>query len=206
MTASLRYLLLDLDGVLADYDRDVRIDTLAQLTGSSSAAVRAAIYESGIEEAGDAGELDAQAYLDALGHALGTPVTADNWTMARRAATRVRTDMLALIASLADRIEPGLLTNNGWLMAQQLPAIAPALFPLFAGRAFCAAQFGAAKPAAAAYRGCLAALGAPASETLFVDDSLTNVEGARAAGLHAHHFVDLERFRQELAARGLRFD
>lgn len=204
--SSIRCVLLDMDGVLADYDRDVRIETLARLAGSTPAAVRSAIYGSGIEEAGDAGTLDAQAYLDALSRELGVPITVANWTAARRAATRVRTDTLALVEALEDQVTLGLLTNNGWLMAQQLPAIAPALFPLFAGRSFCAAQFGAAKPAPAAYQGCLAMLGARPAETLFVDDSATNVTGALAAGLQGHHFVDLVQFRRLLVEHGLRVD
>ncbi|KRE96638.1 hypothetical protein ASG87_16055 [Frateuria sp. Soil773] len=199
----MRCVLFDLDGVLVDYDRDVRVGTLARLTGRTSAAVRAAIYASGIEEDADAGVLDAQAYLDALGRELDTVVVAADWTAARRAATRARSEVLALAASLADRAAPGLLTNNGWLMAQQLPAIVPELFPLFAGRAFCAAQFGAAKPAEQAYLRCLQALDALPQATLFVDDNPANVEGARAAGLHAHRFTDAAGLRQALAGFGL---
>lgn len=40
-------------------------------------------------------------------------------------------------------------------------------------------------------------------ETLFIDDSLVNVEGARAAGLRAHHFVDPKSLEAELVSRGL---
>ena len=44
------------------------------------------------------------------------------------------------------------------------------------------------KPDPRAYELCLHALGANASEALFVDDSLRNVEGARGVGLDALHF------------------
>ena len=203
MNEPLHCVLFDLDGVLADYDRQARVTHLAALLGATSAAVHAAIYESGIEEAGDSGALDTDAYLAALGDRLGSPVPVHAWVEARRIATRARPDVLELAARLHGRVALGLLTNNGHLMAEALPNIVPELFPLFAGRAYAAARFGAAKPAAPAYLGCLAEIGATPARTLFIDDSLANVEGARAAGLHAHHFQDLARLRQTLLAFGL---
>ncbi|MDE2412243.1 MAG: HAD family phosphatase [Sphingomonadales bacterium] len=38
---------------------------------------------------------------------------------------------------------------------------------------------------------------------LFVDDSLPNVESARACGWHAHHFTDAAGLERELSAHGL---
>ena len=203
MQAPPRCVLFDLDGVLADYDRQARVAHLAASIGATAADVHAAIYASGIEEAGDSGALDAAAYLAALADYLGRPVPADAWVAARRIATRVRPDVLELAGRLRGRATLGLLTNNGLLMAETLPRIVPDLFPLFAGRAYAAAQFGAAKPAAAAYLGCLAELGATPSRTLFIDDSAANVDGARAAGLHAHHYQDLAGLERALLVFGL---
>lgn len=42
------------------------------------------------------------------------------------------------------------------------------------------------------------------AETLFIDDAMVNVEGARAQGLQAHHFVDAALLAADLAERGLR--
>jgi HAD superfamily hydrolase (TIGR01509 family) len=201
---TIRCVLFDLDGVLADYDRDVRVITLARHLDRSAEAVRAAIYDSGIEEAADAGLLDARAYLDALGHELDCLVEAEAWADARRAATRIRPSMLALAGALQARgITVAVLSNNGMLMAQRWPAIVPALFPLFDGRAFCSAQLGAAKPAPAAYLRCLEALVMPPPAALFVDDNAANVDGARAAGLAGHHFVGRPALERALAGLGL---
>lgn len=41
--------------------------------------------------------------------------------------------------------------------------------------------------------------------TLFIDDSLANVEGARAAGWQAVHFTDAVKLEQDLKALGLSF-
>lgn len=203
MSGRLRCVLFDLDDVLVDYDRGERVRQLASAIGSTPQAVHAAIYESGIEEAGDSGALSAPAYLDALGAHLGRPVSAQAWTEARRAATRIRPDVLALAASLDSALTLALLTNNGVLMAEQLPRIVPALFPLFAGRAFASAEFGARKPDTRVYTACMARLGMPPEATLFVDDQEANVDGARRAGLHGHHYRDLAGLRESLASSGL---
>lgn len=191
----LRCVLFDLDDVLVDYDRSIRVGRLAQAIGRTPEAVHAAIYESGIEDAADRGELTTPAYLDALGTQLGRTVSIDAWTTARRAATQVRPDVLALARRLALRMPVALLTNNGVLMAQQLAQVVPELFPLFAGRAFASAEFGASKPEPRVYTACLERLGASPEATLFVDDSEANVQGALLAGLQAHHYRDLAGLR-----------
>jgi putative hydrolase of the HAD superfamily len=196
--------LFDLDGVLADYDRGMRVEVLARHLGRPAEAVRAAIYDSGIEDAADAGRLDTPAYLSALGRELGCTVPADAWVEARRAATRPRPAMLELAGELHGKgVMVAVLSNNGTLMAERWPAIVPALFPLFEGRAFCSARLGAAKPSTAAYLRCLEALAIPPAAALFVDDNVANVDGAREAGMAGHRFVDLDDLRQVLERCGL---
>lgn len=60
-----------------------------------------------------------------------------------------------------------------------------------------------AKPDPAIYRHAEARFGLPGSAMLFVDDSLANVESARACGWHAHHFLHAEGLEAELRSRGL---
>jgi putative hydrolase of the HAD superfamily len=57
-----------------------------------------------------------------------------------------------------------------------------------------------AKPEAAIYELCAQRLGLDVSECLMVDDSYTNCEGARAAGMEAIHFKDFDQFKTELEA------
>lgn len=59
------------------------------------------------------------------------------------------------------------------------------------------------KPDAAIYRLAVERFGLEPHEALFVDDSLPNVEGARAVGLHAHHFVDEPTLRRALESYDL---
>jgi putative hydrolase of the HAD superfamily len=74
---------------------------------------------------------------------------------------------------------------------------------LFGTNVYSSAAFGAAKPAAQTYLRCLEQLGAPAAETLFVDDSESNVSGAIDAGLQGYKFVSAAHLLDELQRRGL---
>lgn len=40
-----------------------------------------------------------------------------------------------------------------------------------------------------------------AETTLFIDDNLRNIEGARAIGMHTHHFISPERLEDDLRER-----
>jgi HAD superfamily hydrolase (TIGR01509 family) len=62
---------------------------------------------------------------------------------------------------------------------------------------------GVLKPSPEIFALLLERFGLTAAATLFVDDAAVNVEGARAAGLQAHHFVDARTLDAELVARGL---
>ncbi len=60
-----------------------------------------------------------------------------------------------------------------------------------------------AKPDPAIYALAEARFGLAPQAMLFVDDSLPNIESARACGWHGHHFIDAEGLRANLLERGL---
>ncbi len=65
------------------------------------------------------------------------------------------------------------------------------------------ALFGAVKPAAQAYLGCIDKPGATPAQPLFIDASETNVQGARDAGLHARCFTDVDTLERDLRSFGV---
>ncbi len=69
--AEIALILFDLNGVLYQYDRAARIGALAAVSGRAPQAIKAAIWDSGFEDSGDAGTIDAQAYLRGFGAAIG---------------------------------------------------------------------------------------------------------------------------------------
>lgn len=196
-------LLFDLDGVLAHYEHAPRLRALAERTGASEAAVAEALFESGLEREADLGRIDTDGVLVTLGERLGVPVSLDDCLAARAAAMRANDAVLALAGAAARRARLAILTNNGLMLRDHFETICPPLAPLFAGRVFCSAQFGLAKPEPELFRRCLAQLGVAPEEALFFDDKPDNAKGARRAGLRAHTYRDEAGLRAHLAAYDL---
>lgn len=193
--------LFDLDGVLAHYDHGPRLRTLAERCGASFEAVATELFDSGLERAADLGDYDAEGQMQELSRRLGVPVSVQDGVAARAASMVADAETLAL--ALAVRAEVAILTNNGLLLRDHLPEICPPLFPRFADRVYCSAQFRLAKPDPEIYRRCVAALGFVPAQALFIDDKPENAEGARSAGLKAFHFRHAAGLRAELLALDL---
>jgi glucose-1-phosphatase len=60
-------IIFDMNDVLYSYDRSVRIAHIARICVEPAAAVAEAIWESGFEDRGDSGVMDADAYLSGFG-------------------------------------------------------------------------------------------------------------------------------------------
>lgn len=201
MTPSL--VLFDPDGVLVEYDRPARLRHLGDTLGHSAGRVREALFDSGLEARYDAGLIDTADYLHALGAALGATIDRPLWTAARAVAMRIPETTLDGLDIASRHCDVAILTNNGPLLGDVLPQAAPALFPRFTGRVLCSGALGGLKPDPRVYLEALHRLGHAPSRTLFLDDVVANVEGARKAGLHAEHVTVPGDFTTQLAAYGL---
>ncbi len=202
MSGAPAVVLFDLDGVLAHYDHAPRLRLLAQRCGAGVEAVSQALFESGLEHDADLGLHDAQGQVDELARRLGVPVSLEDCVAARRASMRADAAVLALAARIARRARIAILTNNNLLLRDHLPAICPPLFPLFEGRVFCSAQYRLAKPDPAIFLRCLAEFGVAPAQAFFIDDKRENADGARRAGLRAHHYRGLAALQDDLREAG----
>ena len=109
-------ILLDLNGVLYHYDREVRVHALASTSHLSPASIKAAIWDSGFEDRGDAGAFDAEAYLRGFGAAIGRDLSETEWVTALRAAITPIPEALALVRRIRTNITCAVLTNNNLLV------------------------------------------------------------------------------------------
>lgn len=202
-TPPLRLVLLDFDGVLAHYSRPARLAHLARVAGCTPARVSKILFDSGLERAYDSGTLDTADYLERLGAGIGNTIDADAWIAARVAGAQADPLAMDLVASIAATVQVGVLTNNGALMLDAIPRIVAPLFPMLEGRVLCSGVLGVRKPDRAIFEHALAHFGVRAQDTLFVDDLFVNVQGARAAGLHADTVVDARSMRTVIRRYGL---
>ncbi|WP_305817395.1 HAD family hydrolase [Photobacterium leiognathi] len=75
-------------------------------------------------------------------------------------------------------------------------------WPLFDG-AIVSADVGMLKPQPEIYHSLLNKFELIASETVFIDDMLYNVEGAKSVGMHAIQFEDIDQCEKDLISLGL---
>ena len=199
---AVRHLLLDLAGVLCEFDSAARLERLAAVSSLETAEVDERLYGSGIVDRCDRGELDAAGIRGVLREQLG--LECDDLELARLWASAFTPDdqVLDVIDDVAPGVTRTLLTNNDALLRDALPLVLPAVHTRIAIPLF-SATTRATKPSPAAYAAALAVLGAAPSDVLFVDDSQANVDGASRMGIATVHFTSAEALRSELANAGL---
>lgn len=184
-SSRIQHVLFDFDGVLAHYRHELRIGHLARHSGAPHEHVRAVLFGSGLETAYDGGAVSTEEYLSRLGEGLACHIDVETWIGARMAGSTAIEAVLNQIEALDPALELGVLTNNGQLMAQAIPRIVERIYPRLHGRVLCSGDLQLRKPEPRIFTLALERLGWEPSRTLFVDDVFANVQGARAAGLHA---------------------
>jgi putative phosphoesterase len=194
--------IFDLDDVLASLDRGRRLRWLAGATGKPPDHFDAAIYRSDFEPAAEAGAYPTGAqYLAEFNLRTGCRLNREQWVEARRQAMTVLPGTLAVARDLARVTRIAMLTNNGALLKESLPELVPEVWAVFGDACHASFEFRARKPDPKVYLGLLARYGVAPGQALMIDDSPSNVQGARDAGLQALRFRDPDQLREDL--RGL---
>ncbi len=194
--------IFDMDDVLCHYDLGRRLRALAALADVSARDVRAAVWDSGFEELADAGGYaDPDIYLKEFGQRLGYPITRAQWIEARRVAMTPSRDVLALAEKIGGQASIAIYTNNGPIVKDNLDMLFPEAAAVFKDR-FCSYQFGTKKPDPEAFTRLVNLVGKDPSNCWFIDDKKSNVQGARMAGLKAHHFTHYDLLAAEAKAIG----
>lgn len=201
-----RLVVFDLDHVLVDDRRELRLELLAHTVGVAPAVIEAALFRSGLEGRNERGELGLEDYLDSVRRRHGLDLPMDAFIEARRQSLRPHREVLELAARLAPQTTLALFSNNGQWLGRQLPKMLPELRPLFGTRMVTSGQLGLTKPDPQAFFACLSTLGFSTGSALMIDDQPDNVAGARSAGLDAIHYASPPQLADELRQRGFNLE
>ncbi len=194
--------IFDMDDVLCHYDLGRRLRALAQITGKIPRDIRAAIWDSGFEGDADSGGYpDADVYLAEFGQRIGHPVTRQEWIAARKQSMIPSEDVLELAKAIGRMARLATYTNNGPIVKNSLDELFPEAAAIFAER-YCSYEFGTKKPDPDSFTKLLAKLDVAPGRAWFIDDKRSNVQGARLAGLTAHHFRSYEALLRDAHALG----
>ncbi|MES0880167.1 HAD family hydrolase [Roseibium sp. SCP14] len=200
----IKFVIFDMDQVLYDYEHQVRLQLLQDLTGRPAAEIDEAVWGGPHENEAEAGNPDtAEGYLAQYGRLLGYPIDFDTWADIRRRMMRARPDVLDLVRRLKQKADVAMLTNNGMMLKASLPVCAPEMIEIFGEKAHVSAEFKVRKPDPDIYRLICEKYGYPTSASAFIDDRAENVAGAEEAGLSGHVFTDTETFRSYLKKHDL---
>ncbi|MEP2706931.1 MAG: HAD family phosphatase [Roseibium sp.] len=202
--SEIEFIIFDMDEVFYDYDHQIRLDLLEDLTGRPASDIDQSVWGGPHEAAAEAGTPDtAEGYLKQYGDLLGHPIEFETWVDIRRQMMQGREQMFQLARDLKRHIDLALLTNNGMMLKAALPDCAPEMIEIFGEKAHVSAEFKARKPDPVVYGRVCARYGYMPGRCLFVDDKLENVEGAERAGLAVHHYKTYHGFLSCLHESGL---
>lgn len=197
-----RLVIFDMDDVLCHYDLGRRLRALAQISGKTPRDIRAAIWDSGFEDDADSGGYpDADVYLAEFSYRIGHPVTRQQWIAARRESMIPSSDVLALAEAIGKVSRLAIYTNNGPIVKSSLDELFPEAAAIFKER-YCSYEFGTKKPDPGSFTKLLTTIKISPADTWFIDDKRSNVQGAKLAGLKAHHFRSYEALAKDVKSMG----
>lgn len=198
----LKAVLFDMDGVIRHWDSEGAREG-EEAAGLPAGSVEKVAYDVPEFWQTQVGECTAREWADAVGRAL----VAEHGPGADRAAEiyfqhagRIDAEMVALVGEVRQHATVALLSNATDQLREHLAH--HDLVETF-DVVFCSAELRMAKPDVAIFRHAASVLGVEPGECFFTDDRPANVEGARAAGMHAEVFTSRAELVRHLAALGL---
>lgn len=186
--------IIDLDGVIRHWDLDYHADAEARLGIPPGTLAATALAEERLERVTD-GRLSFADWCAEVGaevaasHEVDAAAVAEAWGAA---TWRIDLVVVELLEAVREVVPVALLSNASSNLTVDLERSGILdLFDAVVG----SADLGAGKPDAEAFHAAADRIGVPLERCLFVDDTLSHVEAARALGLRAECFTGSEELR-----------
>lgn len=203
----IRFIYFDLGRVLLDFTHERGFAQIASLTGVSDEEVRRALFDTGLSDRYDTGEVSTAEFHREFCELTKTSPTVEELAIAWSDIFELIPATITLATSLKSaghRI--GILSNTceaHWEFAANRFRILGQIFdPVITSY-----EVGSMKPSRAIYDAATVAVGnAKPDEIFFVDDRAENVEGAKQAGWQASLFQGALPLAAELERLGVDFN
>lgn len=199
LTPQVDALVIDLDGVIRHWDPSYGPEADARLGLPAGTLAAAGLEPERLDRAVD-GRLPFEAWCEEVGAAVAAEHGADAAAVAEAwaiATWQIDLAVVELVQAVREVVPVALLSNASSHLQIDLDlcGIGEA-FDLVVG----SADLGFAKPAPEAFNAATAGLGVDPQRSLFVDDTLANVEAARALGMRAELFTGVDELRDLLVS------
>ena len=195
-------LLVDLDGVLRLWPKDC--SALEDAHDLPIGSIVKTAFEPTLLEQATTGKLSDHAWRNEVERRLARAYPSSRIKEAVVAWSQhvgsVHGEVLRLVTHARTKFAVGLITNATDRLQSDLAALRLAEHLDFIVNS---SDVGFAKPSRQIFEHALAIAGAQPSETLFVDDSLSNVTAANALGIRTHHFSSVQGLSDFMQSAGL---
>lgn len=195
-------LIIDLDGVIRHWDPAHHRAAEQRLGLPDGVIAAVALTEERLARVTD-GRLSFEDWCVEVGEAVAAhhPVSADEVAEVWATATwHIDLVVVEVVESVREVAPVALLSNASTnLMADLEHSGILDVFDAVVG----SADLGAGKPAAHAFQAAADRIGVPLQRCLFIDDTLSHVEAARALGMRAEQFTGIDELRDLLVGVGL---
>ena len=198
MNSAFHTILLDLGGVLIDVDYHASARAFHALGFEDFDALYSKARQDHLFDGLETGELSPAQFRDRIRQIFRPDITDREIDACWNAMLgTIPAERIALVERLKDHYQVLLLSNTNAIHVPAFEAIVGRdngitdFKGLFHG-AYYSCEIGLRKPHPAAFHHVLERHGADPARTLFIDDSIQHVVGARSAGLHAEH-LELEK-------------
>lgn len=206
-TRTPEFLYFDLGNVLLTFDQQVACRQVAALTGLTEPQVSHALFDSGLQDRYERGELTSREFYDAFCTATGVRPDDAAFHHAHSDMFALNIRIVPVVAHLwAAGYRLGILSNTcdahwEYIADGRFKAVRE-FFPVRA----LSYELHCSKPEPAIYQRAAEAAGVAPDRIFFVDDRPENVAGARHAGWDAVRYESPQSLAQALRARGLTFN
>ena len=196
-------LLFDVGGVVVRIDFGRAFARWGELAGCDPALLRTRFSHDTPYQRHERGEIDAAAYFaklrGSLGVALGDARLLEGWNTIFVEEMPGISDMLARLGARIPLYAFANTNHAHWAQFEKQFASAVASFR----KVFTSCTIGLRKPESAAFDHVVAEIGVPPNRILLFDDTLENIDGARACGLQAVHVMSDSTVSDTVARLGL---
>jgi putative hydrolase of the HAD superfamily len=194
--------VFDFGNVLGFFSHRKSAEQVAAYTKMSAEAVQAYLYGGKLEEDYESGHISTADYTAMARETCHLTCTDEQFAIAYSDMFWPNDDVCALVPQLRGKYRLLLLSNTNDLHYRQFHEQFRDVLRNFDSLVL-SHEIGIRKPKPGIYHECLRRAERPAAECVFIDDLPTNVEAARACGLHGLVYRRGDDLRDELARLGV---
>lgn len=192
---AIKNIIFDLGGVFLNIDYKKTADAFIKLGVTNFDQLYTQQTANELFEELETGKIEPVPFYEAIRKATGLPLTDNDIKLAWSAMLLdFPADRIEWLTNIAKKYRVFLYSNTNAIHYDQFMEAfsgqnGERSFNDYFIKAYYSHEFGLRKPYPESYKALLDAEELNAAETLFIDDTLKNIEGAKAAGLHTIHLV-----------------